>query len=99
MHIRIFSHMLTAAQMWTMARNLPVMIGDLVPEGDRHWETFVTLLDILDMCMAPVVTEDMASHLSLLIRDHHETYIELYPDLPLLPKHHYIVHYPDWMKK
>lgn len=99
MHICIFSHVFKAAQMWTMARNLPVMIGDLVPEGDSHWETFVTLLDILDMCMAPVVTEDMASHLSLLIRDHHETYRELYPDLPLLPKHHYIVHYPDWMKK
>ena len=59
--------------MWTMARNLPVMIGDLVAEGDIHWETFLTLLDILDMCMAPVVTEDMAAHLSLLIRDHHET--------------------------
>ena len=85
--------------MWTLARNLPVMIGDLIPEGDMYWDTFLTLLDILDICMAQVVSNDMAAHLNLLIRDHHEAYREIYPDKPLLPKQHYMVHYPDWMKK
>lgn len=88
-----------AAQMWTLARNLPVMIGDLIPEGDTYWETFLTLLDILDICMAQVVSDDMAAHLNLLIRHHHEAYRDIYPETPLLPKQHYMVHYPDWMKK
>ena len=89
----------TAAQIWTLARNLHVTIGDLIPEGDIYWDTFLTLLDILDICMAHVVSNDMAAHLNLLIHDHHEAYREIYPDKPLLPKQHYMVHYPDWMKK
>ena len=85
--------------MWTLARNLPVMIGDLIPQGDVYWETFLTLLDILDICMAQVVSDDMASHLNLLIRDHHEAYTDIYPEKSLLPKQHYMVHYPYWMRK
>ena len=85
--------------MWTLACNLPVMIGDLIPEGDIYWETFLTLLDILDICMAQVVSDDIAAHLHLLIQDHHEAYRDIYPETPLLPKQHYMVHYPDWMKK
>ena len=79
--------------------NLHVTIGDLIREGDIYWDTFLTLLDILDICMAQVVSNDMAAHLNLLIHDHHEAYREIYPDKPLLPKQHYMVHYPDWMKK
>ena len=85
--------------MWTLARNLPAMIGDLIPEGDRYWETFLTLLEILDICMAPVTSEELTWHLSLLIHGHHESYKEIYPEKPLLPKQHYMIHYPDWMRK
>ena len=85
--------------MWTLARNLPAMIGDLIPEEDRHWETFLTLLEILDICMAPVTSEELTWHLSLLIRGHHESYKEIYPERPLLTKQHYMIHYPEWMRK
>ena len=89
----------TAAQMWTLARNLPVMIGDLVPKDDSNWECYLLLLDILDICMAPILNEELISYLSLLIQHHHEMYRTVYPDETLLPKHHYMVHYPDWMKR
>ena len=30
-------------QMWTLARFLPLVIGDLIPEDDKHWENFLCL--------------------------------------------------------
>lgn len=89
----------TAAQMWTLAQNLQVMFGELIPIDDSYWECYLLLLDILDICMAPVLNEELISYLSLLIEHHHEMYRTLCLDELLLPKHHYMVHYPDWMKR
>ena len=46
--------MLIAAQMWTLAINLPLMIGDKVCHDDQHWEYFLLLLDILQFCTSQV---------------------------------------------
>ena len=88
-----------AMQMWTLARYLPLLIGDLVPEEDKHWETFLTLLDILRICLAPKTNKEQAAHLELLIMAHHESFKEGYPDICLIPKQHYMVHYPEWIRR
>ena len=86
--------------MWTLARYLPMMLGNVVPEENEHWETYLTLLDILDICLAPVVTKDMATHLKLLITDHHQSFKECYrEEHTFIPKQHYMVHYPEWIKR
>ena len=88
-----------ATQMWCFARLLPLMIGEIIDEGDPHWENLLILLTITDYCFAPIVCEDWAAYLRMLIDDHHQEFRRLYPDFHLTPKMHYMVHLPDIMCK
>lgn len=38
--------------MWNLVVNLPLMVGDLVPDADEEWECFLLLLDILQICVS-----------------------------------------------
>ena len=85
--------------MWCLARFLPLMIGDQIPEGDRYWENFTLLLDIADEVFAPVTTADRADYLAMLVEDFLEEFTDLYPHMPLTPKMHHMVHFPTWIKR
>ena len=85
--------------MWCLARLLPLMIGEKIREEDPHWENFLILLTIVDYCFAPIVCEDWAAFLRMLINDHHIEFRKLYPACHLTPKMHYMVHLPDIMCK
>jgi hypothetical protein len=37
-----------ASQMWCLGRYLPIIIGDVIPEGYMYWEYYLTHLDIMD---------------------------------------------------
>ena len=50
--------MYIAAQMWLLGRLLPRMVGHLVPTNDEHWLNFLDLLEIVDLLLAPELTED-----------------------------------------
>ena len=84
--------------MWCLGRFLPVLIGDLVPEGDDYWENYLMLLDIVDELFAPVTTSEKADYVGMLIEDFLETFKDLYPARLLTPKMHYMIHMPSWMK-
>ena len=85
--------------MWTLARLLPLMIGELVPSDDPYWDNFLLLLTIADYVFAPVTSVEIAEYVKTLIKDHHQTFRELYPDQPIIPKMHYNIHLPEWMKR
>ncbi len=84
--------MTLALQMWLLGRLLPIMVGDKVPVGDDHWLNYLDLLTITDLLLAPEITEDDISHLSVLIKDHHQEFVNLYPHASVTPKMHYLVH-------
>ena len=84
--------MVLALQMWLLGRLLPVMVGDKVPVGDEHWLNYLDLLTITDLLLAPEITEDDISHLSVLIKDHHQEFVKLYPHASVTPKMHYLIH-------
>ena len=81
--------------MWCLLRLSPLMFGDYVPENNPHWENFLILLTILNIVMAPVISMNLVAYLRLLIEQHHLEFKELYPDCSIIPKFHYIVHYPE----
>ena len=85
---------MSASEMWCFMRNLPLMIGVCVPRGDKYWKLLLMLLDIVDITFAPRITIPLSSYLRRLIDDHHSYFKELFPDKRLLPKHHFLVHYP-----
>lgn len=88
-----------ATQMWCLGRLLPLMIGEKIPVTDEHWSNFLCLLDIMDYLFAPVLSKDCTSHLKDLISEHHEAFMELYPSCRIIPKMHYMVHYPECIRR
>ena len=85
--------------MWCLARLLPLMIGELVPQNDPYWQNFVLLLTITDYIFAPVTSDDIASYVKVLLKEHHKCFCEFYPSAPVIPKMHYMLHLPEWMKR
>ncbi|CAB3997827.1 Hypothetical predicted protein, partial [Paramuricea clavata] len=44
----------------------PVLIGGLVPEGDKNWENLLNLLHIEEILFAPVTSVLLAAYLAIL---------------------------------
>jgi len=85
---------MSASEMWCFLRNMPLMIGAQVPRDDKHWQLILMLLDIIDIVFAPKITVPLSIYLKRLVSDHHAYFRELFPDKRLLPKHHFLIHYP-----
>ena len=64
----------TTMQMWTFARFLPLVVGHLVPEDNKHWENFLCLFDITDNVFAPHIGKDACGHVEALLSDDNSTY-------------------------
>ena len=62
--------LIIAAQMWNLAINLPLMIGNAVPQENDMWECFLLLLDILQLCTARSSTTAHLGILEALIHSH-----------------------------
>ena len=86
-----------AAQMWLLGRILPLLIGDLIPDDDEHWLSFLLMLEIVDHLFSPQVTEDQAAYVACLIAEHHQDFRELYAGHSVIPKMHFMVHMPRLM--
>ena len=80
--------------MWCLARHLPLLIGDLVPEQDPYWENLLNLLRIEEILFAPVLSVPLAAYVAVLIQDYLRNFKELY-SRNIIPKQHYMVHYPQ----
>ena len=88
-----------ATQMWCLGRLLPLMIGERIQVDDDHWLNFLRLLTIIDYLLAPVVSPECVGHLTILIDEHHRTWKELYPTSNIIPKMHYLIHYPEFIER
>ncbi|XP_065672128.1 uncharacterized protein LOC124805826 isoform X2 [Hydra vulgaris] len=78
-----------AVQMWAFFRFLPLTVGHLLNEDDKQWIFFIQLCNL-----APKFTYGMITLLRNLIEEHLQSFKELFPDLKLRPKQHFLVHYP-----
>ena len=84
-----------SAQSWLLARTLPLLIASVIPETDPNWQCYLKLLKIIDIALAPLVTTDTCGILKVLIEEHHTLFKRLYPEWSIIPKMHYMVHYPE----
>ena len=83
--------------MWCLARNLPLMIGGLIPDDNENWSHFCDLLEIICIMFAPTVSRNQVAYLQVLIENYHGKFKELYPDCTIIPKMHYMIHMPRTM--
>ena len=84
---------ITATQMWTLGRLLPLMIGHFISEDDEHWIHYIQLLDIIDNVFSPTLDLDTPSYLEVLIEESLEDFTKLYGEA-VLPKMHFLIHIP-----
>ena len=78
----------------SLLRNLPLIFGDLVCPTDQYWYLFLLLLQIVNIVFSPMLSKGIAIFFKHLIAEHHRLFKHLYPNKRLLPKHHFMVHYP-----
>ncbi|KAJ8048620.1 hypothetical protein HOLleu_01002 [Holothuria leucospilota] len=88
-----------AMQSWCLIRHLPLIIGHLLEEWDMpYFELLLQLLDCMDI-FSPKVTHGLIAKLGILIVDHYTKFHEVFPTYSLIPKHHFMVHYPTCLRK
>lgn len=77
--------------MSTLIKYLPIIIGDEIPECNRHWNLFIVFRKMYDIVMSPRTTEAEAYTLQELVEKHNRLYYEFYGSLK--PKMHFFTHY------
>lgn len=97
-HIKKRCIIFSASEMVTLVRNFRYAVGDLVPENNNTWKFYLILLDITDILSSHEISNGTVNVLDRLIREHHSLYIELF-QIPLKPKHHFLLHYPRIIRK
>ncbi|KAK2856690.1 hypothetical protein Q5P01_005425, partial [Channa striata] len=77
---------------------LPLMIGTKVPEQEQAWQLFMTLKDVVELVLSPTHTDESIGHLDSLIAKHRHRFNSVFPERKLIPKHHFVEHYPQLIK-
>lgn len=77
---------------------LQFLIGHVVPEGEPAWQVLMDLKDIVELVVSPVHTDESISYPEMKISEHRQRHQELFPNVKLLPKHHFLEHYPEMVK-
>lgn len=86
-----------AAQTWTLVRYLPLMLIDVIPKCGERWNILSLLLEIMNICFAPIIPVKMTYVLENLIFKHHSL-VKKYNG-KIIPKHHIMIHYPNAIRK
>jgi len=86
----------SATQVMRFMKYFSLIIGDLVPPDDSHWELYLSLRAIIDILNARSFFLQEVKYLQCLITEHHEIYIRLFGNT-LKTKHHNMLHYPRLM--
>ena len=82
---------LIAIQTFCLIRNVPLIFGDVVQEGNAHWRLLLLLLQTMNIIFSPVITDGMTGCLKHLIVEHHKLLKDIYPRRKMIPKHHFMI--------
>ena len=79
-----------AAQARLFLRLLPFIIGPLVSTEDQYYSFLMELIEIVQIIFSPVIKSDTIDQLRVLIAQHLSKFKDLFPNINILPKHHYL---------
>lgn len=85
--------------MWELMNTLPFIIGSCISSTDPHFVCFMLLDELMALLFSPVIALNQVSYLGYLIRQCLEHFTTLYPNRPLTPKCHFLVHIPGLIKR
>ena len=88
-----------AAQAMLFLRLLPFIMSSLVDDGDTHYVLLTQLIAIVQIVFSPVISIQTANLLKLLIAEHLSAFKQMFSDINIIPKQHYLIHIPKMIKK
>ncbi|CAG9782312.1 unnamed protein product [Diatraea saccharalis] len=65
----------SASEMLCLVRNFQFLVADLVPYDDKVWDYYLCLLELTNVLMSQVYSEELLDYLKILISEHHEKYM------------------------
>ncbi len=81
-----------AAQMWLLARILPIVTGDLI-QSKIH-KMYLVIMRISELLFTNKLHRDGVGYMAHLIELQHTNFKQLYPGESILPKMHFMLHMP-----
>ena len=75
------------------------MIGHWIPRENEHWLSYLRLLEIADILLAPCVAVDDVALLFVLVQGHHVDFLTVYSNAPVIHKMHFIIHMAQIMRQ
>lgn len=88
---------MSASEMKSFILNSGLIFGHLIPKGNKFWQIYILLRQILSIILKRYVTSSMIQNLKELIHNHHSLYISLFGQ-HLKPKFHFLTHYSTILK-
>lgn len=89
----------TANQKWCLFRMLPQLYEDTIPEDNPHWMAYLADRDLADTILASKISEDCITYLQVKVQEFLELFTTQYPNAALIPKLHFLLHYPKYIRK
>jgi len=89
----------SASQQWLLARIVPLVVRQWVPQNDFRWFVYQQHLKILYAALAPEVHPNTPVQLENHVQQHHLLFRLAYPQVAITPKLHYYVHLPSILRR
>ena len=61
----------------------------------RVWQMYLNLKCIVEILTAKSITHEQIAYVNVCIEEYLSDRCQLFPDNPLKPKHHFLLHYPE----
>ncbi|EEC18804.1 conserved hypothetical protein [Ixodes scapularis] len=84
----------SAAEKLCFFRFFSLLLGDCIPKRNAAYEVYLMLRAVVDIVLAPQVCCSAAARLQVLIDDFYSAFKETFPGVNIIPKMHYLIHYP-----
>ena len=88
----------SASQMISLLKEFPILIGDKIPEEDKHYYCLLLLIKIALIVLSPILSYDVLPYLDILVEEKIILFKELYPSSSIIPKMHFKpnIHYGNF---
>ncbi|XP_031329088.1 uncharacterized protein LOC116160090 [Photinus pyralis] len=97
-HLMAGNIRLSASEMLTLIRYLPLLVGHEVPREDQVWKLYLSLRQVVEILLSPILLNGTALYLQTLVDELNEIYLEV-TKTKLKPKFHNLVHYHSAISK
>lgn len=85
--------------MWLLAQVLPLILRSLVDTDTEHWVCSASLLELMAISFSDTICQETILYLKTAVKEHLALFKRVFPDAPIIPKQHFLVHLPSQLFK